>query len=238
MQGNFSRSRLVGLIHAWVRADPHGEDTGWVAQMASWLGPMDAIRLQAACQPSLVVEGGNRDPRRTAKAAVPLQESLASTRTILMHSISQSAERLAAQANSASFSPSQPPQDATQELAAYKQHFLELQRRMETLIDPLRAHCRQVLSQSSPALARLAELDAAMEQILADRAKDLLARLPRVLEQRLRKHASGADAQGWGISPAVLQEWQELLIAELDFRLEPVAGLVEAYQDRNQTRYE
>ena len=95
---------------------------------------------------------------------------------------------------------------------------------MELRIDALRAHVRRQLAGRSPALAQLAALDAAMAQLLAERLERALAAVPDLLERRCMQLRAGgvADVAAWG------RELQDLLLAELEARLEPVVGLVEA----------
>jgi hypothetical protein len=88
----------------------------------------------------------------------------------------------------------------------------------------LRERLRALLRRGSPAQARLAALDAVMEQLLALRERHLLAKLPGLLAPRWQHWQAqpGAWRQGFGA------EVQALLLAELDLRLQPAEGLAEA----------
>jgi hypothetical protein len=102
---------------------------------------------------------------------------------------------------------------------------------------------RATLAGASPALAKLAAMDAVMEQVVGERERALLATVPRWLEQhfdRLRRDhgETPADTPAPDAPPAPGKPagWQDMfcqdvrgvLLAELDLRLQPVEGLLEA----------
>jgi len=110
-------------------------------------------------------------------------------------------------------------------------------------ITPLRGRVRQALTALSPALGRLAALDAVFDEALRDRERYLLSTVAVLLQQRfdlLRQAHSATDSQAPGapsaadrISPApwlveYARELQQVLLAELDVRLQPIEGMVEA----------
>jgi hypothetical protein len=101
-------------------------------------------------------------------------------------------------------------------------------------IDALRDHVRQALSRASRALAQLAALDAVLDQMLGGREQKLLSTVPAFLERRFeqlcQRSQSGPEAAqspGDGLD-VFRQEFQQALLAELDVRLEPVKGMIEA----------
>jgi len=82
----------------------------------------------------------------------------------------------------------------------YRQRYVSLQQKMETRIAELRARLRGMLASRTPEMARLALVDAAMEQALAQREQTLLLKVPALLEDyfnRLRQtqEESGEYAQ-------------------------------------------
>ena len=90
-------------------------------------------------------------------------------------------------------------------------------------------------------MARLAAVDVVMEQVLAGRERSLLAAVPGLLErhfERLRPAEAdpagetGADAPDAARPRAWLdrfhQDIRNVLLAELDFRFQPVDGLLDA----------
>ncbi len=132
----------------------------------------------------------------------------------------------------------------------YRQRYLVLQQTMEAHIARLRARLRERLALRSGEVARLAALDAVMERALARRERSLLAAAPALLGarcERLRAQAQEAasiadTAEGAAAAvpasasvsapgswaPAFRRDMQHLLLAELDLRLQPAEGLLEA----------
>ena len=104
---------------------------------------------------------------------------------------------------------------------------------MEQMIAPLRDHVRQTLCRISPKLRKLAALDAVLEQLLAPRAQLLLPEAASLMERRFEQLAQRDDA-GW--LETFGKDWRLALLAELDLRLEPITGLIEALN--NELKYQ
>jgi Protein of unknown function (DUF3348) len=129
------------------------------------------------------------------------------------------------------------------EFATYRQRYAQCQLAMETQIVPLRRRLRSSLADRSAALAKLAELDTVMEQVVGAQERALLATLGARLEpcfDRLRGVAQDAPL-GTPSPPgpwldAFHQEMRQLLLAELDLRLQPVEGLLEACRQSSPKR--
>ncbi|KLN58572.1 hypothetical protein VPARA_02940 [Variovorax paradoxus] len=112
---------------------------------------------------------------------------------------------------------------------------------MEAGIGPLRGRLRALLAARSPAMARLAAVDVVMEQVLAAREHSLLGAVPALLEKhftRLRQASLETMGEPDGVAEA--GEWlhvfrkdmKNVLLAELDFRFQPIEGLLEALRMR------
>jgi hypothetical protein len=103
---------------------------------------------------------------------------------------------------------------------------------MELSVDALREHMRQQLAQSTPAMAQLAAIDAVMDGFFGGREQRLLSTLPAFLKARfaaLRQDAAASETPDdlrW--LQRFAAEFEHTLLAELDLRLQPVAGLIEA----------
>lgn len=98
------------------------------------------------------------------------------------------------------------------------------QHTMEERLGPVRAGLRTALAAQTPALGRLAALDALMERALASKERQLLSRLPMLLEETT---PSGDDAPR--AVPAVDgRALRTALLAELEMRMQPIEGLAEA----------
>lgn len=113
-------------------------------------------------------------------------------------------------------------------LAPFRLHHSQQQRAMAARIASLRERLRPRLAESSGPLARLAELDALLERAVAARERERLAGLAALLTARAEAH-QGADPRRW--RHRVWADLQRLLRAELDLRLQPVLGLIEALHD-------
>ncbi|WP_414441749.1 DUF3348 family protein [Burkholderia sp. 22PA0106] len=105
------------------------------------------------------------------------------------------------------------------DFALYRQCCLGLQQKMESDIGDLRAKLRGRLAAQSPALARLAALDATMERALAARERSLFGAVPGLLGQyfeRLRAaaKAEAAEAEARVQAEAVAAEAQAQAQAE------------------------
>jgi hypothetical protein len=122
---------------------------------------------------------------------------------------------------------------------------------MESRIVPLRAKARAALSASSAELARLAALDAVLEQALSARERHLLSTVPVLLRshfERSRKARRGPSAEPPEAHSATALEqpahWmaafgrqvRSVLLAELEVRLNPVEGMIEALRAAGPSR--
>ncbi|WP_019399672.1 DUF3348 domain-containing protein [Pseudoxanthomonas sp. GW2] len=118
------------------------------------------------------------------------------------------------------------------EWSYFQQRHMALQHLLESGSGRLRETLRQRLAARSPALARLAAVDAVMEQTLARPTRSLLGRATPVLEHRFQELLSASDEAPGTEAPAWLERFRhdmhELLLAELDIRLQPAEGLLAA----------
>ena len=144
------------------------------------------------------------------------------------------------------------PADDPADFAPCRRQLLAHQRTMTERIGALRADVRLALTNQSAALGQLAALDAVMDDALAAREKHVLSQVPALLERRFdklrRTHAAdathaappgieepggdtAADAATAAPPPwriACGRDMQDVLLAELDLRLQPVHGMIEA----------
>ena len=137
--------------------------------------------------------------------------------------------------------------DHGSDFAPYRRCYQAHQRLMQVRIAALRAQVRAALADQSAALGTLAALDGVLDQALSARERSLLATVPSLLEARFarlhRAHLAaqarlpGSDCPAPGpAQPAPPDAWlaracseiQTVLLAEMDIRLQPVVGLVDA----------
>jgi hypothetical protein len=115
--------------------------------------------------------------------------------------------------------------------AMVRKFYTSHQRDMELGVRPLRLKARELAAQISPSLAKVAALDAAFEAILADREKRMLGTIPLLMEWRFKHLRSTiCPPQKW--LAHFKQELQTVLLAELDLRLLPAAGLMSAINEQ------
>ena len=217
-------------------------------RLSTWLDWTDAISMSTALNGASAVA-----PDPTA-AAAPLADQtiadeVARVRAELAKSITtdvllnpgQAADKAAARAAAAAASA-----ELTVEFLPYRRSYLGHQRAMASRIGALRVRLRAALVAQSPALGQLAALDAALDQALAARERHLLSKVPQWLEsefERLRRvneraavMPSASPAQVSGLQPAVwVAEYgrtlREVLLAEMDTKLQPVEGMMDALRN-------
>jgi hypothetical protein len=219
------RSRFLELFgdSASQPAIAHRQD--FAERLSLWLAPVDTIQLHGLLQNT---PEASRAPALNTRQAVvaALNKAVQQTRFQLTQNITHADEATSLVA-----------QDTTLNYAPYRKRHLDQQRQMDALITPLRAGVRQVLAKVSPTLRHLASLDALMERALANREQKLLATAPLLLERRFEAMKTSAEHDAPATSPEAQpctwlkhfdREWQAHLLAELDLRLQPVLGLVEA----------
>lgn len=208
MRSHFNRSALVRQLAGWLPAPPDAPRQDIAERLGGWLNVADAIALHSAHQalPSTAV-------RRAAarKGAPDLQADLDRLRATLTQAFNKA--------------PQTPTVATDTEFAPHHQRYLDQQRRMEMAIDALRGHVRQTLAAASPRLAQLAALDATLEPMFGAREQRLLAGVPAFLKAHLAQ-LHQAQPEEW--PPLFEQAFQQTLLAELDLRLQPVLGMIEA----------
>ena len=253
-------SRLVVLLQQWARDD--GARAGPTAaqppaqpdvaeQLSQWLGPVDAVKLSRALHAieALPYEAAAAD-RLGAPLDVPAVarffETTKTELTTLLTAGIAPAKPLRARADNTSAQAPDPQAEA--DFSAHGPRYLDLQRQMDTRLLALRAQMRHALTKGSVALMQLVTLDAVMEQMLGAREQRMWASLPGQLERRFvhrqHKHQQRLQASGAADEPlrwrqpggwlwAFEQDLQALLLAELQVRLQPITGLLEAAQQEN-----
>lgn len=221
--------------------------------LSQWLGTVDAVRLGRALHAleSSVPAGPAPAPQAggegaAAQAAADLAAMLEAARAELVELVQagpaaprpvrQRADHTAAE---------RPDPEVEADFGVHAARYLALQKQIDTRLAALRVQMRQLLSGGPPALRTLAMLDAVMEQMLVVREQKLWATLPGHLERRMAQlraahqqrlqQADGPaedDPRRWrepgGWLAIFEQDQRSLLLAEMDVRLQPHAGLLAA----------
>lgn len=219
LQTFFKKQSLKGLLEAWAPVDARSVRQDVAERLGVWLTVADAIALHAAHQSS-----------RAPATAVPVAADA---------SLEEACEQVHAALAGAIVSMPLPGDPAAPDasFAPYHQRCLDLQRHMALRIEGLREQVRQAMAQASPRLAQLAALDEVMDQALGAREQKLLAGVPALLEQRFgqlcQPRSSEEEPPPVGVCAdgldAFVRDMRAVLLAELDVRMLPVQGLVEAF---------
>jgi hypothetical protein len=216
----FTGPALVRLLARLAEVDTPASKHGLSERLGQWLGWADAIALSAALN-------GHAPNTQEAPAGRPLapeaaEGEVARVRKVLAKAIEQDT---AAPPREALIAPETgfPP---------FRRAYAAKQQSMELAIGTLRGQLRESLTGRSPALARLAAVDAVMEQVVGAQERLLLWRVPSLLErhfERLRDAAGTDSHETW--MRRFCRDMQAVLLAELEIRLQPAEGLLEALRD-------
>ena len=220
MRSTVSSSRLVRLLADGDAAGAQPAGLDFAERLSLWLDALAAINLQSAHQAIRTVATAAPGQAQARGRTRDVAEDFRQARAVLAQAIALDPLALDAHVDDGGFGP-------------YRRRQQDLQRQMEQMVGALRDHVRQALARQSARLRQLAALDAAMEQLIARREQVLLPAAPALLERRF----ADARAQDAEWRTAYVQEWRQLLLAELELRLEPVAGLIDALdKERNENR--
>lgn len=236
----FNRSDLVRLL-AEFTAEAGNPQYDLGERLGQWMDMMDSLALFSALDAgSAATALASADPGTAGKR---LPEQLARVRQQLSEAIVNDGVFTAAPARIRFPTPlPQATVESALDFTPYHRYYLAHQRDLGTAIGALRVNVRRALGQVSPALGQLVELDAIFEKALAQRERNLLASIPALLAkrftQRYQEHlASLPDAvidspDNW-VTPgswleAFCRDTQAVLLAEIELRLSPVAGLIAA----------
>jgi len=116
---------------------------------------------------------------------------------------------------------------AESDAAAYSKFYAAHQREMEARVRGLQERVRDTASGQSTELAQLASVDAAVGDSLLAHSRRLFASIPALVARRFEAVTSD-DAS----LRAYRAEVQALLLAEIEARLLPVQGLIEAMDEQ------
>lgn len=219
----FNGSALVRLLSRLTDIGVREPRQATADRLSQWFGWTDAISLSAALDgasaaaPSRVRASASAEERECVRARAALAKAVAEDGAV---------------AAAVDFTP-------------FRRRHLTLQQAMEAGIGPLRGRLRALLAARSPAMARLAAVDVVMEQVLAAREHSLLGAVPALLEKhftRLRQDSlesletagepDNSEAQAGEWLHVFRKDMKNVLLAELDFRFQPIEGLLEALRMR------
>ena len=255
----FSNSRLVrqlaalagGAVAAAGAAEGVDAKQTFAARLGLWLDWTDAIALSAVLNhgAALTSADANADAQADAQhlqgAAVEacsrVRKDLVKLATADVAFAADPAGNRGWHALPASKTAAVP--EGAVDFSPYRRDYLAHQRAMESSIGPLRLNVRAALSSQSADLARLAALDAVLDEALRPRERQVLASVPARLEwhfehlQQTQAAETAATVAADGQEPPIRSatwlaryhhDMQGVLLAELDLRLQPIEGMMEA----------
>jgi hypothetical protein len=238
---HFHSSRLICTLADLSLLETVAPGAAFAEKLGLWVSFTDAISLSVVHSASFTEHPSKAKPLvgvAGVAAGVALGQAFAAVRAGLVRSINRVGAELSAPEVDA-------PTDLATVYAPYRRYYLAQQREIELKLYPLRLQVRAVLARASAEIRKLAALDAAMEQILCERESKLLLKVPALLEKRFRQlhadHQQALAATQQADNPALwlqpggwlagfCRDMQTVLIAELDLRLQPALGLMEALQ--------
>lgn len=237
---NFNSSKLTRTLADLGVLDPKDASDALAEKLGQWISFTDAISLSAVPKAN-PVELALGVP---SSVTVSLGQEFARQRGALESSMTHNG------ASTTGKTPIELPRpqpgaslEEASAYAPYRRYHQAHQRNMELKVRPLRAKVREAVAKASPRLKPLAMLDATFEQVLSDNETRLLSTVPALLEQRF-KHLLQTHQQSLAEQPRTdnidlwmkpggwlgrfCNELQTVLLAELDLRLQPSVGLIEA----------
>lgn len=221
MRKSLTGSALIRLLDRLAGPDVRESGASSSDRLSQWFSWTDAISLSAALDGVPVTSAAGASGARASSTAE--EGECLRVRTALAKAIAEDSAFAA------------PPQARTQaedagaDFSPYRQRYQARQQAIEAGVGALRGKLRSRLAARSPAMAKLAAVDVVMEQVLGARERSLLSTVPKVLERhfgRLRQDAQSTEGVAW--LDIFRRDAREVLLAEMDFRFQPVEGLLDA----------
>ncbi|MDD4942826.1 MAG: DUF3348 family protein [Rhodoferax sp.] len=247
---HFHSTRLLQLLAAGPAMPAPQPQAAFAEHLGQWVDVASAFTLRALHNSRPLPHAHHRPHRpdesaESTSARQALQQQVARVQARLTAAITLAVanvpqakpEPVKFQGDAAAQDPGQttPPSENEPSFAPYLKLYQTQQRAMQDQLLPLRANVRVALASACAELKPLARLDQAFEAILTERETRLLAQLPSLLEKRFQAAQQAAAEAAPGAHPdwqlAFGQELQTFLLAELDLRLQPTLGLLDAWPD-------
>ena len=242
----FNSSSLVRLLASLDVAPATDRAQTFAEKLSHWVAWTDAISLSGVLGADTTAAAAEVQARSGSSAQV---KSVVAQLQRLRKELSESFanDTILSGANWGKSRPTAMPGSADTghaadfDFAAYRRSYGAQQRTMEERIGALRAEVRVLASAHSPALGQLAALDATMDTALGAHQRRVTANLPLLLEKRFKALHRPLEGGPPGDAPASLpgkppagygKTLQGVLLAEMEVRLQPVQGLIDALGSR------
>ena len=235
----FGSSRLIRFLSALDVADVEMSHQHFVMRLGQLIDFSDSIVLASTHRQ---LSGAAFEPNDYCVEEAKAQ--LLRVRSVLVQSIVKGTTPSGEGEDSALPNPKRG--DAVETLTsfdAYRQFYVAMQRDMDTKIRNLRLQIRDEMRGVSPRLTQLCTLDSVLSDTLFVNTRQFFVVIPKLLNKRfdyllknyqeaVAKEQNSDDPMLWietgGWLDQLYKEIQGLLLAELEVRLQPVLGLVEA----------
>ncbi len=210
-------------------------------RLGDWLDFRQAIALQGFIGSLDQAEAAPAQPTARVDAQV-LRERFAQVRAALEQSIVQGTAPAPGMTRIEQPATELPqPIDTKTAFDPFRRFALGHQRQMDSVIRGLRTQLRGMLDKGTTAQRQLAALDGIFDNVLMAREARLLGKIPAEFEKRFVQllrahlkalvHAAETDEAAPLSAPwlgPLSEDLRNALLAELDLRLQPVMGLIEA----------
>lgn len=251
---NFHSSELIRCLADLGIADAPDHGAAFAERLGQWIHFADAITLSAVHGEGIASSPKPQAGAHAAACAAAVTE-FGRIQDYLFKSITTSCSPGSGKPGKTHLSlPSPEPETVPSQSPAaaytpYRRFYEAHQRDMDSSIQPLRVNVRSAVAKCSPRLRKLAELDALFEKILRERETKLLSKVPLLLkarfEQLFKEHQQAHADTGEAGNPAgrtradawlarFCNDMQMLLLAEMELRLQPAMGLIEAFKQDTQ----
>jgi hypothetical protein len=248
---NFHSSKLIRALSDLEMVEATDPGNAFAEKLGLWIHFADAITLSAVHSDSLPSLPKPHAAAPSAALAAARSESgvdkeFERIQSFLVNSIMKSCVPGSGRSHIKLPEPEcELPLNLATAYVPYRRFYESHQRDMESSIQPLRTQVRETVAKASPTLRKLAELDATLEKILRERENKLLSKVPVLLkkrfEQLFKEHqqklvntqqadnpAEWTRTGGW--LTRFCSDMQMLLLAEVELRLQPTMGLIEAFK--------
>ncbi|GMG94222.1 DUF3348 domain-containing protein [Cupriavidus metallidurans] len=220
----FSGPKLLRVLARLTETDAAGAVPSLSAVMSRWLGWTDAIALSAALNGSPPEMPSGAPARAGSERGIG---DAAGTHLRAMLTAAITGQGMSSDSRRRMPTRTAAPDPAEADFAVHRQRYIALQQQMEREIAGLRGRLRAALTSRTPQAARLAMLDAVMEQVLGAREQAVLAAVPGMLEPHFTRLR---DTEGAWLT-VFRRDMQSVLLAELEIRFQPVDALLAALRD-------
>jgi Protein of unknown function (DUF3348) len=198
-------SELTRLLARLADAPPADTRPAFAERLGQWLSWTGAISLSAALNAGTSAPPAGRKPNR--------QDGLADVQRVR----GALAEAIAAGPSDTVLSPN--------DFSPFLRHCTAQQQAMQKAVAALRQGLRAALEQQSPQGARLAALDAVLDERLAAQERHLLGLVPLRLQAHFERLQRSTGDQPAAMLRTFTNDLHDVLLAELEHRLLPAQGL-------------